>query len=127
MSLSMLLGTIIVYVGAQRLSFDCEAPSNRTDAVHSGHIPLAFNLSERRVRHLSDFGTGLLVGAALSIIIPEGVDAVYSATAESEHGHERRDEHHHGSQVTAIALALLIGFITMSVGNYVSQADLAGS
>ncbi|KAM3716118.1 NADPH-dependent diflavin oxidoreductase [Dirofilaria immitis] len=43
----------------------------------AGLIPLAFNMSERRTRLLSTFGAGLLVGTALSIIIPEGVEALY--------------------------------------------------
>ena len=64
------------------------------------------------------------------MFIPEGVDAVYSSTTESEHGHEKRDEHGHahGSQVTAIALALLLGFITMSASVLLDEsAELAGS
>ncbi|KAL3985603.1 ZIP Zinc transporter family protein [Acanthocheilonema viteae] len=44
----------------------------------SGLIPLAFNMSEGRTRLLSTFGAGLLVGTALSVIIPEGVEALYT-------------------------------------------------
>ncbi|CAG9540210.1 unnamed protein product [Cercopithifilaria johnstoni] len=43
----------------------------------AGLIPLAFNMSEGRTRLLSTFGAGLLVGTALSVIIPEGVEALY--------------------------------------------------
>uniref|UniRef100_A0A8R1XR79 Zinc transporter ZIP9 n=1 Tax=Onchocerca volvulus TaxID=6282 RepID=A0A8R1XR79_ONCVO len=43
----------------------------------AGLIPLAFNMSERRTRLLSTFGAGLLVGTALSVIIPEGVETLY--------------------------------------------------
>ncbi|VDO73612.1 unnamed protein product, partial [Onchocerca flexuosa] len=34
-------------------------------------------MSEKRTRLLSTFGAGLLVGTALSVIIPEGVEALY--------------------------------------------------
>ncbi|VDO63554.1 unnamed protein product [Onchocerca flexuosa] len=43
----------------------------------AGLIPLAFSMSEKRTRLLSTFGAGLLVGTALSVIIPEGVEALY--------------------------------------------------
>lgn len=48
----------------------------------AGSIPLAFTLSESRVRLLSIFGAGLLVGTALSVIIPEGVESLYESQAE---------------------------------------------
>ncbi|VDM92917.1 unnamed protein product [Onchocerca ochengi] len=48
----------------------------------AGLIPLAFNMSERRTRLLSTFGAGLLVGTALSVIIPEGVEALYIVHTE---------------------------------------------
>uniref|UniRef100_A0A0R3S2L3 Zinc transporter ZIP9 n=1 Tax=Elaeophora elaphi TaxID=1147741 RepID=A0A0R3S2L3_9BILA len=46
----------------------------------AGLVPLAFNISEvfqGRARLLSTFGAGLLVGTALSVIIPEGIEALY--------------------------------------------------
>ncbi|VIO99506.1 ZIP Zinc transporter family protein [Brugia malayi] len=48
----------------------------------AGLIPLAFNMSERRTRLLSTFGAGLLVGTALSVIVPEGVEALYIVHTE---------------------------------------------
>ncbi|KHN83033.1 Zinc transporter ZIP9 [Toxocara canis] len=48
----------------------------------AGSIPLAFTLSQNRTRLFSIFGAGLLVGTALSVIIPEGVESLYSAQAE---------------------------------------------
>ncbi|CAG8610879.1 14627_t:CDS:1 [Cetraspora pellucida] len=44
----------------------------------SGSIPLAFHLSEDRLRIISVFGVGLLVGAALIVIIPEGIETLYN-------------------------------------------------
>uniref|UniRef100_A0A915C3H8 Zinc transporter ZIP9 n=2 Tax=Parascaris univalens TaxID=6257 RepID=A0A915C3H8_PARUN len=48
----------------------------------AGSIPLAFTLSQSRIRLLSIFGAGLLVGTALCVIIPEGVESLYGAQAE---------------------------------------------
>ncbi|RHZ78738.1 hypothetical protein Glove_156g23 [Diversispora epigaea] len=51
----------------------------------AGSIPLAFHLSEDRLRTISAFGIGLLVGAALIVIIPEGIGTLYSVpTTTSE-------------------------------------------
>lgn len=44
----------------------------------AGNIPLSFHLSDERFRLISDFGVGLLVGTALVVIIPEGVETLYS-------------------------------------------------
>ncbi|CAB3397694.1 unnamed protein product [Caenorhabditis bovis] len=57
----------------------------------AGSIPLMFTLSESRIRLVSIFGAGLLVGTALSVIIPEGVEALYSSQRELEHySHEHK-------------------------------------
>lgn len=56
----------------------------------AGLIPLAFSMSESRVRVISIFGAGLLVGTALSVIIPEGVEVLYTAKAEVK----STDTHH---------------------------------
>lgn len=45
----------------------------------AGSIPLAFKLSEARLRYFSAVSVGLLMGTALLIIIPEGVETLYSA------------------------------------------------
>ena len=96
MCVCMLVGTIVM----------CVIPPARR-SLGSGHVPLAFNLSERRIRNLSDFGTGLLIGAALSIVLPEGVEAVYSSRRGSDGDHDE--------QTRGIALALLLGFVLMCV------------
>lgn len=49
-----------------------------------GILPLSLSLSPRQLRLLTALGTGVLVGTALIIIIPEGVETLYEA---SEHGH----------------------------------------
>jgi solute carrier family 39 (zinc transporter), member 9 len=44
----------------------------------AGSIPLAFHLSEDRLRTISAFGVGLLVGTSLIVIIPEGIETLYN-------------------------------------------------
>ena len=46
----------------------------------SGLVPLSFKLSDNKSRLLALLGSGILVGTALAIIIPEGIDALYSRT-----------------------------------------------
>ncbi|CAM4780292.1 unnamed protein product [Rotaria magnacalcarata] len=57
----------------------------------SGLVPLAFNLSETKMRYVTVLGAGLLVGTALAVIIPEGVHALYINELESDHKIIRRD------------------------------------
>ncbi|KAL2915815.1 hypothetical protein HK105_204516 [Polyrhizophydium stewartii] len=52
-----------------------------TGSFMAGNLPLAISLSAERLRLVSTFGSGLLVGTALVVIIPEGVDTLYSANA----------------------------------------------
>lgn len=55
----------------------------------AGSLPLSFTLSQSRLRLISTLGMGVLVGTALIVIIPEGVETLYSAN-EIPHSHERR-------------------------------------
>ncbi|XGW04743.1 hypothetical protein V3C99_015705 [Haemonchus contortus] len=48
----------------------------------AGSVPMMFSMSESRMRMVSIFGAGLLLGTALSVIIPEGVEALYNAQSE---------------------------------------------
>lgn len=50
-----------------------------------------FSLSESRIRLVSIFGAGLLVGTALSVIIPEGIEALYGAQCGAVHQHNHHD------------------------------------
>ena len=55
----------------------------------AGLLPLSFSLSPSQVRLMSTIGTGVLVGTSLIVIIPEGVDTLYSASLTG-HTHVRR-------------------------------------
>lgn len=58
----------------------------------AGYIPLSFSLSQRKIQLFTIFGAGLLVGTALAVIIPEGVETIYSS-----------HEHHHPSDLDEIS------------------------
>ncbi|KAF5859862.1 hypothetical protein ETB97_002353 [Aspergillus alliaceus] len=49
-----------------------------------GSLPLAFTLSSSQLRLISSLGMGVLVGTSLIVIIPEGVETLYSAKSSSE-------------------------------------------
>jgi zinc transporter 9 len=59
-------------------------------SVLAGLLPLSFALSQKQLRFITALGTGVLVGTSLIVIIPEGIETVYSASGSS-HGHNRRD------------------------------------
>lgn len=43
----------------------------------AGSIPLSFQMSEDKMRVMSTFSAGLMVGTALIVILPEGVETLY--------------------------------------------------
>lgn len=53
--------------------------ANRSFIV--GSLPLTFTLSPSQLRFLSSLGMGVLVGTALIVIIPEGVETLYSSNS----------------------------------------------
>ncbi|KAK5946253.1 hypothetical protein PMZ80_000395 [Knufia obscura] len=63
----------------------------------AGVLPLVLNLSSSRLRLVSTIGMGVLVGTSLIVIIPEGVDTLYSTG--SAHAHRRRDISMHKAAV----------------------------
>ncbi|GAA6007668.1 hypothetical protein JCM10207_004834 [Rhodosporidiobolus poonsookiae] len=69
-------------------------------------LPLWLKLPVRHLRMVSHMSVGVLVGAALTVVIPEGVAAVFEA---SEHG----DAGHHDENASWVGAALLAGFILM--------------
>ncbi|KNZ55325.1 hypothetical protein VP01_2710g5 [Puccinia sorghi] len=65
---------------------------------------------------VSIFSVGLLIGAALTIVIPEGIDTIYSSSSFPP-THNQNFQHHHPSHSqehhSAIGLALMGGFMLM--------------
>lgn len=82
--------------------------------VLAAFFPLFVRFSPRKLALISTFSQGLLIGAALSVVIPEGVEAVY-ANAGQSHSHEGAEHAEHSSSAGYIGVALLTGFILMSV------------
>jgi len=67
-----------------------------------GLLPLSFTFSKSYLDRLSALGTGLLLGAALGVIIPEGIEAVARPNTPT-------------FPTSKIALSLLFGFTFMLV------------
>src|ERR1043165_8223064 len=83
----------------------------------AGSIPLAFHLSEDRLRTISAFGVGLLVGTALIVIIPEGIETIYSANSLKNDVFEGRNvwnNNHNDGFENLIQKRMMIGFEEIS-------------
>ncbi|CAL3970606.1 unnamed protein product [Diplocarpon coronariae] len=57
----------------------------------AGALPLSMTLSSSQLRLISAIGVGVLVGTSLIVIIPEGIEAAYTA-GEAGHLHTRRHQ-----------------------------------
>ncbi|KAJ8308709.1 hypothetical protein KUTeg_013583 [Tegillarca granosa] len=94
----------------------------------AGIIPLAISLSEEKLKLVTVLGAGLLVGTALAVIIPEGINAMYTSesdkTAEKADlplkenaDHAKHDHHGHSHGLTdthtLIGITLVSGFVFM--------------
>jgi zinc transporter 9 len=57
--------------------------ADRCSSFLAGILPLSFSLSPRQLRVLTLLGAGVLVGTSLIVIIPEGIETMYSAVPKS--------------------------------------------
>ncbi|KAF8304750.1 hypothetical protein DL93DRAFT_2145062 [Clavulina sp. PMI_390] len=73
----------------------------------TGSLPLTISVSQKALARLSIFGTGLLLGAAIGVIIPEGVETLFEAEAASQRNASSEPP------TFALAMCLLLGFIFM--------------
>jgi zinc transporter 9 len=60
--------------------------ADRRSSFLAGILPLSLSLSQRQLRFISLLGTGVLVGTSLIVIIPEGIETMYSAGKQT-HSH----------------------------------------
>ncbi|KAI9020467.1 Zinc/iron permease [Hyaloraphidium curvatum] len=74
----------------------------------AGLVPLSFQLSEDRLRVMSTFAAGLMVGTALIVILPEGVETLYSVQYASCSGAVPATTHgiHHRRAVDVVDVAM---------------------
>lgn len=63
-----------------------DAVADHGSSFLAGTLPLSFNLTPSQIRTVSLLGTGVLVGASLIVIIPEGIETMYGAAIKS-HAH----------------------------------------
>jgi len=91
----------------------------------AGSIPLHLSMSEEKLQLVSVMGAGLLVGTALSVIIPEGMMTLNLAYQQTPHQHgteETAHEHHENPVPHIIGVSLVLGFIFMLVVDQVATA-----
>jgi zinc transporter 9 len=70
-------GQLLAVSGSLRIT------ANKGSSFLAGILPLSFSLSPRQLRILTLLGAGVLVGTSLIVIIPEGIETMYSAGAKS--------------------------------------------
>lgn len=83
-------------------------------------------LSEDKINVVSILGAGLLVGTALTVIIPEGVSTLYlsrlekahtdhhqEVATEARHSGHHHEAHHFDDPHSLIGITLVIGFVFM--------------
>lgn len=100
----------------------------------AGIIPLIFDLSDRLLRNFTIFGAGLLVGTALTVIIPEGIRALLSSVIPIKNNaiHQTEDTMTTNfisdscslaseNKAKIIGISLLLGFIIMLVIDQLSR------
>lgn len=82
-------------------------------SLGAGLCTQACRVSQDRMKTLNAFGVGMLLSTALSVIIPEGVHALYMAKGHHDH-HGEAEESGGGVGTNAIiGFSLLLGFFGM--------------
>lgn len=85
----------------------------------AGSIPLVMTMSEDRMEVVTVLGAGLLVGTALSVIIPEGVNALFSihtshkVSPSEAHTDTTQEEISHVELHNLVGPPLVLGFLLM--------------
>jgi len=96
----------------------------------AGSIPLFIALSEEKLQLVSVMGAGLLLGTALSVIIPEGMQTLNMAYSGSkaEHHHDHGEEHDHEENPVPhlIGVSLVLGFLFMLIIDQIASSRSGG-
>jgi len=101
----------------------------------AGSIPLFMSLSEEKLQLVSVLGAGLLLGTALSVIIPEGMQTLNmayrpSTKVEEHHHHEEggeEGESHDNPVPHLIGVSLVLGFIFMLIIDQIATSKSKSS
>lgn len=114
----------------------------------AGLIPIVITFSEEKLRLITVFGAGLLVGTALAVIIPEGIHAMSESVAaaqnhedshkeephktDTDHSHVVAESvHNHTHSVsdnhTVIGVTLVAGFIFMLLVDQIGGGHMSAS
>jgi len=83
----------------------------------AGSLPMLMALGQQRMNMVGSLAIGLLVGTSLGVVLPEGIETVYSdpqTRPAGESAAEPARSHHH----LAIALALVTGYLVMHLLTY---------
>jgi len=95
----------------------------------AGSIPLFIALSEEKLQLVSVMGAGLLLGTALSVIIPEGMQTLNMAysSSKTEHHHDHEGHDHEENPVPhLIGVSLVLGFLFMLIIDQVASSRSGG-
>jgi len=99
----------------------------------AGSIPLFIAMSEEKLQLVSVMGAGLLLGTALSVIIPEGMQTLNMAySAKSEHHHEHGEgaeeghDHEENPVPHLIGVSLVLGFLFMLIIDQIASSRSGG-
>ncbi|KAL3271618.1 hypothetical protein HHI36_022093 [Cryptolaemus montrouzieri] len=93
MALSMLLGSLV-----------------------AGIAPMS--IPEDKLKKITVFGAGLLIGTALAVIIPEGIRAL---VIEKPHNNKTVDGDEHNDPFSPIGISLVLGFVFMLLIDQIFQ------
>jgi len=74
-----------------------------------GYLPTKLSASARIMNLISLFGAGLLVGAALIVIVPEGMTVLYESMKSKSEGNDAETINRYAGS------SLVFGFIVMLV------------
>lgn len=92
----------------------------------AGSIPLFIALSEEKLQLVSVLGAGLLLGTALSVIIPEGMQTLHTAYTTTSHvEHVEEGGAGEGPELGGhhmIGVSLVLGFLFMLVVDAVASS-----
>ncbi|KAG1173522.1 hypothetical protein G6F70_005771 [Rhizopus microsporus] len=91
----------------------------------AGSLPLAVQLSQKKVHLLSSFGGGMLIGTCLVVVIPEGTEAIYKSTLQvnntGQQHLQKRDPNVGSDGHAAMGIALIVGFALMFIIDQLSS------